>query len=561
MSDTTSRRDFMRIAVLGAGASLLAACAPAAQAPAPAAPTAAPKAPAAAPTTAPAAPAAAPTTAPAAPKPAPAATAAPAASKAQPKTGGTMRVGRAGDFLHFDPFFAVTVNLPMYRQLFNTLAVYDEKLQPQPQLAERWQLSEDKQRLTFTLRKGVKFHNGRELTTDDIVKNFERAANRDLNHSLFGYTRPITGVKAVDATNVEVTFSEPAPQIWDLVTVMGIVAPEASSPDDMKSRPIGTGPFKFQEWLPGQHARFVKFADYWESGRPYLDEVVIRAMPDPQAILANLEAGGLDIMQAVPLNEVPRLRNDQNVRIVLGTEASQFYTVYMNVARPPFDKKEVRQAVAHAIDRKTIVDTVLYGVGKASQTPFPDWSLAYDPKHVDWFPYNLDKAKQLLTTAGFPNGFETSITTISSSPELKNYAQVIQADLAKIGVKMNINDISSAEWNQVWPAKQYDMMAASAGFSHKDPATLFASMSGYRLNDNRTNFSPPTYRELVTQGETITDPVKRKEAYNKLAEYMLDEAFAQVVSFKYNVFAVRSNVNGFSVHLDDDMDLTSAWLA
>src|SRR5215207_3543631 len=132
MSEFTSRRAFMRIAVLGAGASLLAACAPTAQAPAPAAPTAAPKAPAAAPTTAPAAPAAAPTTAPAAPKPAPAATATPAASKAQPKTGGIMRVGRAGDFLHFDPFFAVTVNLPMYRQLFNTLAVYDEKLQPQP---------------------------------------------------------------------------------------------------------------------------------------------------------------------------------------------------------------------------------------------------------------------------------------------------------------------------------------------------------------------------------------------------------------------------------------------
>jgi peptide/nickel transport system substrate-binding protein len=263
----------------------------------------------------------------------------------------------------------------------------------------------------------------------------------------------------------------------------------------------------------------------------------------------------------VPLNEVPGLRESSDLAVVLGTEASQFYTFYNNTARPPFDNKLVRQAMSHAIDRQTIVDTVLFGVGKASQTPFPEWSLAYDPAHVDYFPYDLDKAKALLTEAGYGDGFETTVVTISDSSELRGMAQIIQADLAKIGVTLTINDVTSADWGQIWPAKDYDTMISSAGFSHKDPSTLFNSMSGFRINDNRTNFSPPTYQELVTAAAGMTDETARKAAYDELAQYMLDEAFALVVSFRYNVFGVRNSVQGFRYHLDDDMDVSEAWLS
>ena len=482
------------------------------------------------------------------------------AAQDTPAAGGTLRIGRSGDFLHFDPFFAVTVNLPMYRQLYNTLVTYDAQLNVQPQLAESWEYSEDRLTLTFTLRQGVTFHNGREFVADDVVKNIERAKDDTLSHSVLGYTRPISAVTAVDPYTVQFTFSEPANAIWDLLTVLGIVAPEAFATPNI-TQPIGTGPFAFVEWNPGQEARFQKYAGYWQSGLPYLDEVVVRALPDQQAAVANLEAGELDIIQGVPLNEVPRLQESSDLAIVLGTEASQFYTFYNNTARPPFDKKEVRQAMSHAIDRQTIVDTVLFGVGKATQTPFPEWSLAYNPAHVDYFPFDLDRAKELLTQAGYADGFETTVVTISDSSELRNMAQIIQADLAKIGVTLTINDVTSADWGQLWPAKDYDTLIASAGFSHKDPSTLFNSMSGFRLNDNRTNFSPPTYQDLVTAGASITDPEERKAKYDELAAYMLDEAFALVISFRYNVFGVRNNVQGFRVHLDDDMDLTEVSLA
>ena len=481
-------------------------------------------------------------------------------AQAAPRKGGTLRVGRSGDFLHFDPFFAITLNLPMYRQIYNTLVTYDAELNVQPQLAESWAFSEDRLTLTFTLRQGVTFHNGRAFTADDVVQNIQRAQDETLSHSVLGYTRPITGVTAVDPHTVRFTFSEPANAIFDLLTVLGIVAPEAFEAPAI-TNPIGTGPFAFVEWNPGQEARFQRYDGYWGEGLPYLDEVVVRAMPDQQATVANLEAGELDIIQGVPLNDVPRLQETDGLEIVLGTEASQFYTFYNNTARPPFDNKLVRQAMSHAIDRQTIVDTVLFGVGKASQTPFPEWSLAYNPEHVDWFPFDLDRAKELLAEAGYPEGFETTVVTISDASELRGMAQIIQADLAKIGVTMEINDVSSADWNQLWPAKEYDTLIASAGFSHKDPSTLFNSMSGFRLDDNRTNFSPPTYRELVTAAAGITDEAERKAMYDELAEFMLDEAFALVVSFRYNVFGVGSNVQNFRVHLDDDMDLTEAWLA
>ncbi|MGH2561337.1 MAG: ABC transporter substrate-binding protein [Thermomicrobiales bacterium] len=482
-----------------------------------------------------------------------------ARAQGEPVRGGSIRVGRPGDFLHFDPFFAITANLPMYRQLYNTLVVYDAELNPQPQLAESWEFSDDRLTVTFKLRSGVTFHNGQEFTADDVVANIERAQDATLSHSLLGYTRPMTGVTAPDPLTVEFTFSEPANAIFDLLTVMGIVAPEAFA--NPLINPVGTGPFSFAEWNPGQEARFVRYENYWEEGLPYADEIIVRGVPDQQAAVASLEAGELDIIQGVPLNEVPRLRESSDLAVVLGTEASQFYTFYCNTARPPFDQKEVRQAMSHAIDRQTIVDTVLFGVGKATQSPFPEWSLAYNAEHVDWFPYDLDRAKELLTQAGHGDGFETSVVTISDASELRNMAQIIQADLATIGVTLTINDVTTADWGQLWPAKEYDTLIASAGFSHKDPSTLFNSMSGFRLDDNRTNFSPPTYRELVTAAAGITEPEERKQAYDALGEYMLDEAFALVLSFRYNVFGVRNSVQNFRVHLDDDMDLSEAWLA
>lgn len=481
-----------------------------------------------------------------------------ASAQEEPVKGGTLRVGRSGDFLHFDPFFSLSQNLPMYRQLYDTLVVYDAELNPQPALAESWEFSEDRLSLTFQLRQDVVFHNGRGFTSDDVVKNLERAQDASLSHSLFGYTSTISGVNAVDDYTIELTFSAPANTIWDLLTVMGIVAPEAFA--EPLTEPVGTGPFAFESWMPGQEAKFVRNENYWREGLPYLDEVIVRALPDQQAAVASLGAGELDIISGIPLNEVARLRESDDLEIVLGTEASQFYTFYSNVDRPPFDKIEVRQAMSHAIDRQTIVDTVLFGVGKASQTPFPEWSLAYNEAHVDMFPFDLERARELLEQAGYGDGFETTVTTTSDSAEQRNMAQIIQADLATIGVTLNINDISSADWLQVWPAKDYDTMISVAGFSHKDPATLYNSMSGFRLEDNRTNFSSPEYDEMVTNAATMVDPEERKAAYEELAAYMIEQAFASAISFRYNVFGVRNNVNNFRVHLDDDMELVDAWL-
>ncbi len=366
------------------------------------------------------------------------------AAQDTPAAGGTLRIGRSGDFLHFDPFFAVTVNLPMYRQLYNTLVTYDAQLNIQPQLAESWEYSEDRLTLTFTLRQGVTFHNGRAFTADDVVQNIQRAQDETLSHSVLGYTRPITEVTAVDPHTVQFAFSEPANAIFDLLTVLGIVAPEAFEAPAI-TNPIGTGPFAFVEWNPGQEARFQRYDGYWGEELPYLDEVVVRAMPDQQAAVANLEAGELDIIQGVPLNEVPRLQEADGLEIVLGTEASQFYTFYNNTARPPFDNKLVRQAMSHAIDRQTIVDTVLFGVGKASQTPFPEWSLAYNPEHVDWFPFDLDRAKELLAEAGYPDGFEMTLAYNSERPGpfAENLARLIQSDLKAVGITMETQAVPS----------------------------------------------------------------------------------------------------------------------
>src|SRR5690348_13478181 len=268
---------------------------------------------------APAQPAAAPT---AAPKPAasgstPAsvATPAPAAAQgAQPKSGGTLKAAKLGDVANLDGhYWSPNGGLHVW-MAYDTLARYDENLKPQPQLAESWDVSSDSKQVTVNLRKGVMFHSGREFTADDVVWNLQRALDPKITVGIItGFFGQDPKFTAKDKYTVVMQTSQPWPTVFDMFHVVNMLDKDNTEVGtNAQTKAVGTGPFVFQEYRQGESMRFTKNPNYWQPGKPYLDEIVVNVRSDAQALVADLESGSADLVYNLTLQDFQRLKNNSS---------------------------------------------------------------------------------------------------------------------------------------------------------------------------------------------------------------------------------------------------------
>jgi peptide/nickel transport system substrate-binding protein len=476
---------------------------------------------------------------------------------ATPKRGGTITGARTGDFNHFDPFYTGAVQRPMHHNLYSSLFYYDKDLNLVPGLAERYEVSDDKLSLKLSLRRGVKWHNGREFTADDVVYNIERAMDKSVGHSAFAQTITMQGARAVDKYTAVIAYKQPTAYLFDTLCFIGMVAKEAVP--DIKRRAVGTGPFKLDRWIPGDHARLVRNEQYWEPGLPLADEVIIRSFRDLPSMLVNLEAGQLDVIEGIPLNEVDRLRKLRNLAVIKGIPGF-FYNLYISTKRKPFDNRKVRQAISLAIDRKTIVDKTLYGFSETAQTPFPSTSWAYDASLDNYYPFDLDRARRLLTEAGLDKGFETTVVSTPAFPELTDIALIIQADLAKIGVKMKIEEVATAQLYPRLFGGDFEMMMSFSGRAHKDPGSVWLIQPAYKPGGNMLGWQSETYEQLLRQGAATFDRGQRKAIYRKIQEILLEEAFEIIIARRYTAFGIRNDkLHDFRFGIDEDWYLHRSW--
>ena len=368
-----SRRAFLSIFGASTGAIVLAACDGAA-APSVPAPTAASAGKPAA--TTPVA-AAQPTTGAAQPTTAAQPT---AAGAAQPKSGGTLQAAKLGDVANLDGhYWSPAGGLHVWLS-YDTLARYDQNLEPQPQLAESWNVSLDGKQVTVNLRKGVTFHSGREFTSDDVVWNMQRALNPKVTVGILGgFFGQDPTFTAQDKYTAVLQSSQPWPTIFDMFHVVNMLDKENTDvASNTQTKAVGTGPFVFQEWKQGESMRFTKNPNYWQSGTPYLDEIVVNVRKDAQSMVADLEAGSLQMAYAPTLQDYLRLKSDPTYTSQLLTPAAGMYQIQPNVTFKPLDDKRVRQALNYAIDRKRIADTVLMGLVGPEDLPWPANSPAYE---------------------------------------------------------------------------------------------------------------------------------------------------------------------------------------
>ena len=479
-----------------------------------------------------------------------------AVAQEEPQTGGAIRVGVTEAPTSFNPW-DLGPPLRVTGLLYNVLVRYDENLEPQPELAESWEIAEDGTSITLQLRDDVTFHSGRSFTADDVVFSLETALDPEVYANLEPLAGTLSQVVAVDEHTVRFEFSEPNPAVFDLLDLLYIVDQDVWP--DMTTTPAGTGPFRLVGSVPGTSYTFERFEDYWEDGLPYLDRIVMNVVTDPQAMTLNLETGSLDLIINFPVRELERLRQQPGIEAGYTTDGALVMAVVMNVEREPLQDARVRRAINHAINRDRLVRLVLEGSQPRCQ-PWGQTSIGYAPELEGACAYDPERARELLAEAGYADGFDVTILTSSQrSGDWTRFAELLQSDLANVGITADIVDLESAAYVERRRASDFQMQIHNFGRANKDPASLFGTVSNYRLS-NPSQYENERYSELVGMGATTVDTDERAEIYRELAHIIVEDAFVLNVASRDQAWAADADLHGVRFTGEGSPLLERAWL-
>lgn len=478
-----------------------------------------------------------------------------------PKSGGTLKAAFQNEWAGLDPH---TVSSYSSYQILNNvvegLTFYDDNLNLVPWLAESWEQSADGLTWTFRLRQGVKFHNGREMTAEDVKWSFERLidpATGAGNAARVG--PPDTQIEVIDDYTVAITHPEPFgifPQSLGFDKSTGIVARESLNDQGIIAVPIGTGPFKIADVEGTTRIVLEKNEDYWQQGLPYLDAVEIQPIPDDTVRETALRGGEVDWVLAIAPQNYDSLSADPNVVVATAPQLSYDY-IGVNVTREPFDDVRVRQAIALTLDREQIAEASYFGLAETIQGPTGPGS----PWYFDYTPYDRDveRARELLAEAGYPDGFEMELLPTVQYGETVRAAQVIQQQLAEIGITASINAPEWSEWLELEGNFRYDAYICNwNGLIDGDQYYYLQHKSDQVFNF--TGYNNPDFDELVTAARATSDFDERFELYEQLNQILVDDAPYIYMYNKLEIRAYGPDVNGFVTRSDQANNFWTVWL-
>jgi peptide/nickel transport system substrate-binding protein len=473
------------------------------------------------------------------------------AQSSAPVYGGTLRAGMQTDPVGLDPHLTnATATRNMMENIFDTLVILDSEGKIAPGLAESWTASA--LTWTFRLRRNVKFHNGRGMTADDVVYSINRIRDPATKSPRAGDFAEVQSITTSGPYTVVIRLKRPfSPLLAKLAFSTNVIVPKevVQADGDLNKNPIGTGPFRFVSYAPQQRLILVRSADYWgkdAAGRqlPYLVRIEFVFLPDAVARATALRTGAVEWIEYVPSSEVQSLRNDANIEVVGGLSAN-FRALYINNEVAPFNNVKVRQAIAWTINRKEIIDTALFGVGgiESVGSTIPPKNYYTVSKNL-YDKVDLTRARQLLAEAGHPNGFEAELYVTSTYDFLRTPAELIQAQLGRIGIRLRI---VAADWSVYLPtalASKFTLtILGTSGQSDPDDFLYPSFKTGAPLNLNK--YSDATVDRLLEQGRATADQAARKHIYEQV-QLRIQETVPMVLIFHSTQFeAVRKNVRGF----------------
>ncbi|GAA3633710.1 ABC transporter substrate-binding protein [Kineosporia mesophila] len=489
-----------------------------------------------------------------------------AAADSEPVAGGALTIARTGQNVSdLDPVAKTLTSNNAYTldKIFDTLTTQDGDGALQPSLATEWKASSDGLTWTFTLRSGVKFSNGDALTAKDVVYSIER-------HLKVGgalpLSAPITGVKAVDDGTVEVKLSKAyTPLATELATFASSIVPDdldGKSEKDFFADPVGTGPFKVGTWDKNSSTfELVKNTNYWQSGKPYLDSVSYTTVSDDNSLVQQLQGKQVDVIQDVPMANVAALKSNSALTVDTVGSWNQDQ-VFFNTSDGPFANRDLRRAVAQAVDRATLTQTTTFGTGTTGTTYIPA-TVRYSDQSADILKYDVAAAKADLAKSGVAAGTTVKLLVESGSQARGQQAQIIQAALKEIGLTVEIEQKDSATFWTTFPSKDYEFALTTVIADTGDPDNVtYWQVDSHGVSDSfHTGYQSDEVDKLAAQGRETPDGDARKDIYAKIQQLVAQDSPTLSLDYAANILSTQSSVHGIELIPNGTLQLQDAWIA
>jgi peptide/nickel transport system substrate-binding protein len=469
-------------------------------------------------------------------------------------TEGTLVIGVEKDAQSLDPIVVGdNASFQMYTQIFDSLVGVDKDLKIVPALAT-WK-TPDSKTWTFTLKNGVKFHNGDPLTADDVVYTFKKVLDPATGSPNLENLKVISTIDKVDARTVKFVLQYPFSAFLERVYTQPIVDAKVREKDPVAYgiNPVGTGPFKFQSWTKNGQLVLVRNDSYWQK-KPALKSVIMRPITDQSVALVNLESGDIDAMMSVLPDDFPRIKKNPN--LVLDVKpALNYYYLAFNVNNKPVDDIRVREAIYHAVDMDSIVASVVGAAGVRAKSSLSPSSWAYNPA-VEKYAYKYDPtlAKKLLAEAGYPNGFDITINTPQDTFR-KKIAELMQIQMQAVGINAKVESLEWATYLPLIDAGKSTMHmmgwnwltdpdGLTYDIHHSQKEAWQANASSY----NGTRFVDATLDKDLEQARTSMNIEERKKLYGEVQDIWFKNIVHIPLYHRVATVAYNKRVHGLSAN-------------
>jgi peptide/nickel transport system substrate-binding protein len=474
----------------------------------------------------------------------------------EPVKGGEITVGIAQDLDDsLDPH--QTVAAGTREVLFN---IFEGLVKPNsdgemiPAVAEKYTLSEDGTTYTFTLREGVKFHNGQTVTAEDVVYSINRCAAvpEGQEKPLVAAFSAVKSVEALDEKTVAVTIAQRDLEFISYMTAAIIPADY----ENQDTAPVGTGPFKFVSRTPQQDFVMERFEDYW--GAPaWLDKVTYKICENADALVMNLNGGSIDLCAHLTSAQASQL--NQNFQVLEGT-MNLVQAIYLNNQAKPFDNQLVRQALCYAIDRQGIMDMVADGHGTAvGSSIYPAFTKYFLPELVDKYPHDVAKAKELLAQAGYPDGFDMTISVPNNYQPHMDTAEVVAEQLREAGINVTIQPVEWSTWlDTIYNGRQFQATLVGVDAANMTARAMLERFTS-DYGKNFINYNNPAYDALFQQAINAQDEATQTDLYKQMETMLADTAANVYIQDLCDLVAMRQDLGGLKFYPIYVLDLSTVY--
>jgi peptide/nickel transport system substrate-binding protein len=501
--------------------------------------------------------------------------------EAEPKRGGTMTIM----FFQEPPMLLSLVNtnsLTCSAKVTEGLLWYDHEVKPHPQLATAWTISQDQMTYTFTLREGVKWHDGQDFTSADVAASIAILKQwHPRGRSTFAH---LAEVQTPDPHTVVLKLDAPVPYL-----IKGFAAAESpiipkhlyEGTDPFTNRnnfaPIGTGPYRFKEWVRGDHVIYERNADYWDSPRPYLDQLVVKFIPDPASRSAALESGAVDLGYRTPVayGDLDRLRAAGKLDFeAKGYEYNNNVNgLEFNLDAPNVSKLPVRQAIAHALNTAAICKTIYYGTFDPCAAPIAPYLAEYHSPDPSPYPFDVAKAEKLLDEAGYPRGpdrtrFHMIFDVSPSIEEGRRLGDFLRASLARVGIALEVRVADFGSYiKRIYTERDFDMCCT--GFSNIYDPSVGVQRVYWSKNiikgvpySNTSYYRNPKVDALLEAAAIEPDPAKRRSEFLEFQQIVMHDLPDINIGVPRWVTIYNKRVQGHSITADGiEGNLAHAYIA